>query len=165
MFSFLHSFIPSFLLIEFMHICLLNFFHSFCIALVHSCWHVGVHLLRVSLRTLMRNFVNFCFWLWEIFAILRRLLIFALLFLNHRSIVDSITTWVKSSATNKANSVQNDELDNGFLHLWTIIRHCSLFFGFEIKLIFCIAVCLRLPLEPQRLEAKRASECPSAEPW
>jgi hypothetical protein len=42
--------------------------------------------------------------------------------------------------------------------------HCSLFFGFEIKLIFCVAVCLRLPLVPQRLAAKRASECPSAEP-
>ena len=49
----------------------LNLIHSLCIAPVHSCWHVGVHLLRgFSHRTFTRNFVNAkSFWPWEIFAI------------------------------------------------------------------------------------------------
>ena len=72
----------------------LNLIHSLCIAPVHSCWHVGVHLLRgFSHRTFTRNFVNAIrFWLWLIFAILRRLLIFSALYLNHRSILDSIVS-------------------------------------------------------------------------
>ena len=69
-------------------------FHTF--ARLCECAHVisGVHSLRdISHRTLTKNMVNrIRFWLWEVFAILRRLLIFALLFWNHRPILDSIVS-------------------------------------------------------------------------
>ena len=88
-----NSFIPS------SSMCLYNTSHCcMCLcnsfSLVHSCLHVGVHLLRgFSYRILTRKFVNTIrFWLWLIFAILRRLLIFSALYLNHRSILDSIVS-------------------------------------------------------------------------